>query len=104
MAGPGARLREGAQAKASRPMNEAADFELRDTPRGRTAVLSGNWTAVDMGLASERLSEALKGGGPVAIDMNGVGRCDTSGLPDSPHEVRTRSNCLTTATTAAIVL
>jgi phospholipid/cholesterol/gamma-HCH transport system permease protein len=60
-------------------MEQAADFEVQDTPRGRTAVLTGDWTAVDMGLASDRLSEALKGSGKVAIDLTGVGRCDTSG-------------------------
>ena len=60
-------------------MEQAADFELQDTPRGRTAVLTGDWTAVDMGLANERLTEALRGAGPVAIDLTGIGRCDTSG-------------------------
>ena len=60
-------------------MEQAADFELKDTPRGRTAVLTGDWTAFEMGTAPDRLSEALRGGGPVAIDLTGVGRCDTSG-------------------------
>ncbi len=60
-------------------MEQGADFELRDTPRGRTAVLTGDWTAVDMGMANERLTEALRGAGPVMIDLTGVGRCDTSG-------------------------
>jgi len=60
-------------------MEQAADFELRDTPRGRAAVLTGDWTAVDMGMASDRLSEALRGSGSVAIDLTEVGRCDTSG-------------------------
>jgi phospholipid/cholesterol/gamma-HCH transport system permease protein len=60
-------------------MDKAADFQVRDTPRGRTAMLTGDWTAVDMGMAGARLSEALRGGGKVAIDLTGVGRCDTSG-------------------------
>ena len=60
-------------------MEQAADFHLQDTPNGRTAVLTGDWTAVDMGLASERLGDALKDDGSISIDLNSVGRCDTSG-------------------------
>jgi phospholipid/cholesterol/gamma-HCH transport system permease protein len=60
-------------------MEQAADFELQDTPRGRTAVLTGDWTAIDIGMAGERLGEALKGGDKAAIDLTRVGRCDTSG-------------------------
>lgn len=60
-------------------MEQAADFQLLDTPRGRAALLTGDWTAVDMGSASDRLSAAIKAGGTTAIDLSGVGRCDTSG-------------------------
>ena len=60
-------------------MDQPADFHLDETEHGKTAVLTGDWTAVDMGSANERLSEAVKAGEAVAIDLTGVGRCDTSG-------------------------
>lgn len=60
-------------------MDQAADFHLQDTPSGKAAVLTGAWTAVDMGQASERLGEALKGGGDISIDLSQIGRCDTTG-------------------------
>ena len=60
-------------------MDQPADFHLEDTDHGRTAVLTGDWTAVDMGWANERLGEALKGEKGVTLDLSKVGRCDTSG-------------------------
>ncbi|HEY5106064.1 MAG TPA: ABC transporter permease [Caulobacteraceae bacterium] len=59
-------------------MNEPADFHI-DEHDGKRAVLTGDWTAVDMGAANFRLGEALKGTDKVAVDMTGVRRCDTSG-------------------------
>ncbi len=61
-------------------MNVAADFRLERTDRGTLAVLTGDWTAVDMGEANERLGEALQGVGAVTLDLSAVGRCDTSGV------------------------
>jgi phospholipid/cholesterol/gamma-HCH transport system permease protein len=61
-------------------MEHPADFRLETTEAGKTAVLTGDWTAVDMGWANERLGEALKGADGVNIDLSGVGRCDTSGV------------------------
>ncbi|MGI9168578.1 MAG: MlaE family ABC transporter permease [Caulobacteraceae bacterium] len=60
-------------------MDQPADFHLEDAEHGKTAVLTGDWTAVDMGWANERLGEAIKAGEATAIDLTQVGRCDTSG-------------------------
>jgi phospholipid/cholesterol/gamma-HCH transport system permease protein len=60
-------------------MDQPADFHIDDSERGKTAILTGDWTAVDMGLANERLVEAIEAGEASAIDLTKVGRCDTSG-------------------------
>jgi len=60
-------------------MDQPADFHLDDSEHGKTAILTGDWTAVDMGWANERLGEAVRAGDATAIDLTGVGRCDTSG-------------------------
>jgi len=60
-------------------MEQPADFRLEDRAQGPVAVLSGDWTAVDMAGAERRLRAALEGQSRVDIDLTGVGRCDTSG-------------------------
>src|SRR5260221_5553109 len=60
-------------------MDRPADFKLEQREDGQTAVLTGEWTAVRMGWANERLEEALKGTRGVTLDLNGIDRCDTSG-------------------------
>ena len=60
-------------------MDRPADFRLEDGEHGRIAVLTGDWTAVEMGWANERLGEALKGAEDVDVDLSSIGRCDTSG-------------------------
>ena len=60
-------------------MNVPADFKLEERDGVRTAVLTGDWTAVRMGWANERLGEALAGTSGVVLDLNDIGRCDTSG-------------------------
>lgn len=60
-------------------MNEPADFELNRTENGQVALLIGDWTAVRMGEANERLTEVLRNTQGVKIDLSGVGRLDTSG-------------------------
>jgi phospholipid/cholesterol/gamma-HCH transport system permease protein len=60
-------------------MDEPADFRLEEREAGAVAVLSGDWTATDMGGAIDRLEHALRGKSGVDIDLSGVGRCDTSG-------------------------
>lgn len=56
-----------------------ADFRLEEQAQGPVAVLTGDWTAVGMGLANVKLGDALKGKRQVDVDLSGVGRCDTSG-------------------------
>ena len=60
-------------------MTVAADFRLEQTEEGTLARLTGDWTAVDMGEANERLGEALLGAESVTLDLSDVRRCDTSG-------------------------
>ena len=60
-------------------MPQVADFRLDETPRGQTAVLTGDWTAVEMGAAADRLRDSLKGAPGAILDLSGIGRCDTSG-------------------------
>jgi len=60
-------------------MEQPADFRLDESEHGVVAALNGDWTAVDMGAANDRLGSAVKGKKGVAIDLSGVGRCDTSG-------------------------
>jgi phospholipid/cholesterol/gamma-HCH transport system permease protein len=60
-------------------MRQPADFTLEMRDKVQTADLTGNWTAVDMGWANERLEEALRGTRGIPIDATGINRCDTSG-------------------------
>jgi phospholipid/cholesterol/gamma-HCH transport system permease protein len=60
-------------------MTKPADFRFEDTDRGRAAVLTGDWTAVEMGPANEHLCEALRKQPQAALDLRQVGRFDTSG-------------------------
>ncbi len=72
-------------------MDRPADFRFEDTDHGPVAVLVGDWTAVEMGTANERLGSALKDRAGVDIDLTGVGQCDTSGawgVLRASHEAR----------------
>lgn len=60
-------------------MSEAADFHLEDKDGGKVAVLTGDWTAVKMGQAPDRLIDALRKSPKIQIDLTKIGRCDTSG-------------------------
>jgi phospholipid/cholesterol/gamma-HCH transport system permease protein len=60
-------------------MNQPADFQIEAREQGETAELTGDWTAVRMGWANERLEEALKHTRGILIDATGINRCDTSG-------------------------
>jgi phospholipid/cholesterol/gamma-HCH transport system permease protein len=60
-------------------MDEPAGFRLEEGERGPVAMLTGDWTAVGMGVANLKLGDALKRGSPVDVDLTHVGRCDTSG-------------------------
>jgi len=60
-------------------MDKPAEFNFEQTDQGRTAVLSGDWTAVSVSDAGPRLGKALHEGEKVALDLTGIGRCDTAG-------------------------
>src|ERR1700761_2568051 len=60
-------------------MASPADFNLSQTEGGRTALCTGDWTAILMGEANERLEAALHGLSNVTVDLSQIGRCDTSG-------------------------
>jgi phospholipid/cholesterol/gamma-HCH transport system permease protein len=60
-------------------MDQPADFRLEDGEHGKVAVLTGDWTAVEMGAANERLGAVLKRERGMDIDLSAIGRCDTSG-------------------------
>jgi phospholipid/cholesterol/gamma-HCH transport system permease protein len=60
-------------------MDEPADFRLEENEGARVAVLTGDWTAVGMGVANLKLGDALRRASAIDVDLSGVGRCDTSG-------------------------
>ena len=60
-------------------MARAADFSLSRTEQGLAVLCTGDWTAVRMGMANERLEDALEGLANVTLDLRQIGRCDTSG-------------------------
>jgi phospholipid/cholesterol/gamma-HCH transport system permease protein len=60
-------------------MDQPADFSLSQTEQGRTAVLSGDWTAMRMEPANDKLATALAGAKDVTVDLTGIGRLDTAG-------------------------
>jgi len=60
-------------------MARPADFTLSRTDEGSTVVCTGDWTAIRMGEANERLQEALAGVSDAVIDLRPIGRCDTAG-------------------------
>src|ERR1700679_2398801 len=60
-------------------MASPADFNVSQVGGGRTAVCTGDWTAILMGAANERLEVALRGVSDITVDLTQIGRCDTSG-------------------------
>jgi phospholipid/cholesterol/gamma-HCH transport system permease protein len=60
-------------------MPKPADFQIESSPDGVVAVLTGDWTAVELGRASERLADTLAGELDATIDVTKVERFDTSG-------------------------
>ena len=47
--------------------------------KGRVAVLTGDWTAVELGDAGVRLDELLQSERGLGLDLTQIGRCDTAG-------------------------
>jgi phospholipid/cholesterol/gamma-HCH transport system permease protein len=60
-------------------MDKPADFSLKETSEASVAELTGDWTAILMGEANERLESVLRDRPRVTVDMSHIGRCDTSG-------------------------
>jgi phospholipid/cholesterol/gamma-HCH transport system permease protein len=60
-------------------MARPADFSFSQSDDGRTALCTGDWTAIEMGAANERLGDALAGVSDVTLDLRHIGRCDTAG-------------------------
>jgi phospholipid/cholesterol/gamma-HCH transport system permease protein len=60
-------------------MENAADFDVAARNEGRTAVLTGDWTAVALGDAGARLDALLHAEAGMALDLTKIGRCDTAG-------------------------
>lgn len=60
-------------------MPQVADFHLEEADQRVTAVLTGDWTAILMRGAQDRLAGSLNGRRGVTLDLSGIGRCDTSG-------------------------
>ena len=60
-------------------MDTAADFSLEPSDAGQCAVLTGDWTAMGLGNAGERLRHTLSGASGITLDLRDVGRMDTAG-------------------------
>jgi phospholipid/cholesterol/gamma-HCH transport system permease protein len=60
-------------------MDRAADFSMSREGTDLAVLCTGDWTAVRMGEANERLTAALNGLQGVTIDLRQIGRCDTAG-------------------------
>jgi phospholipid/cholesterol/gamma-HCH transport system permease protein len=60
-------------------MNRAADFHLQSDDAGRAAVLTGDWTAVNIAGAADRLAESLRRERDLVVDLTRIRRFDTSG-------------------------
>ena len=60
-------------------MENAADFDVAQKDKGRTAVLTGDWTAVALGDAGARLDSLLHKERGLGLDLTKIGRCDTAG-------------------------
>jgi phospholipid/cholesterol/gamma-HCH transport system permease protein len=60
-------------------MDADADFSLLDEDTGTTACLTGDWTAMRLHDAGQRLAQAVAAHDGLSIDLRKIGRCDTAG-------------------------
>ena len=60
-------------------MDEAAGYRIENAGGAKRALLTGDWTAVHLGGAPDRLSADLHAAQGATIDLTNVGRVDTSG-------------------------
>src|SRR4051794_13953240 len=60
-------------------METPAEVTIEERSAGPAAVLSGDWTATELGDAVEKLRELMQSRPELTLDMHAIGRCDTSG-------------------------
>lgn len=60
-------------------MEQPADYSLAETDAGRTVILTGDWSALALGDAADRLQGALQGEDGHTFDLSKAGRVDTAG-------------------------
>ncbi len=60
-------------------MDQPADFSVEQGEGGRAAVLTGDWTSIDLGDAGKRLRQELRDGPPGKFDLTRIGRFDSAG-------------------------
>lgn len=60
-------------------MEIEADFTIAETARGRTVILTGDWSSLGLGDANERLEAILKENPADHYDLTKAGRVDTAG-------------------------
>jgi len=60
-------------------MNIPADFTVAETERGRTVICTGDWSALCLGDAAQRLRQAIEPGDNLSFDLMKAGRVDTAG-------------------------
>lgn len=68
-------------------METIADYTVAETSEGRTVVLTGDWSALGLGDANERLEAALKEEPADLFDLTKAGRVDTAGALGLIHAV-----------------
>ncbi len=60
-------------------MDADADFSLLDEETGTTVCLTGDWTAMHLHDAGQRLAQAVAAHDSLSMDLRKIGRCDTAG-------------------------
>jgi phospholipid/cholesterol/gamma-HCH transport system permease protein len=60
-------------------MEQPADYSVAETEAGRTVILTGDWSALGLGDANDRLRETLAAQPVDAFDLTKAGRVDTAG-------------------------
>ena len=84
-------------------MNSPADFTVAETERGRTVICTGDWSALCLGDAAQRLRQTIEPSESVFLDLMKAGRVDTAGAlalieangqPIAPSRVNARPETL----------
>ena len=61
-------------------MTSPATFSLEQNDQGPVALLTGDWTAVGLGQAGQRLYNSLRGVERFSFDVSRIGQCDSAGV------------------------